>query len=109
MSRRDAATRAEKPGPTRPVSGGTAQGSCMVRQADTAPNEHTGTDTTCLMEQVLERENLLAAYQRVARNGGAPGVDGMTVHKLEVHCREHWPRIRDELLSGSYVPEPVRC
>lgn len=81
----------------------------MVRQADTAPNEHTGTDTTCLMEQVLERENLLAAYQRVARNGGAPGVDGMTVHELEVHCREHWPRIRDELLSGSYVPEPVRC
>jgi RNA-directed DNA polymerase len=81
----------------------------MVRQADTAPDDKAGTDTTCLMEQVLERENLLAAYQRVVRNGGAPGVDGMTVHELEAHCRQHWPRIREELLSGSYVPKPVRC
>ena len=51
----------------------------MVRQADTAPNDKAGTDTTCLMEQVLDRENLLAAYARVVRNGGAAGVDGMTV------------------------------
>ena len=32
-----------------------------------------------LMEEVLRRENMLAAYERVVRNGGAPGVDGMTV------------------------------
>lgn len=81
----------------------------MVRQADTAPHDNAGTDTMCSMEQALERENLLAAWKRVVRNGGAPGVDGMTVHELEAHCHEHWPRIREELLSGSYVPQPVRC
>ena len=35
------------------------------------------------MEQVVRRENLVAAYARVVRNGGAPGVDGMTVDELD--------------------------
>ena len=61
-----------------------------------------------LMEEVLRRENLIAAHARVVSNGGAPGVDGMTVEDLESHCREHWPRIREELLSGRYQPQPVR-
>jgi RNA-directed DNA polymerase len=61
-----------------------------------------------LMEEVLRRENVLAAYERVVRNGGAPGVDGMTVDDLMPFCREHWARIRNELLGGTYVPKPVR-
>jgi len=61
-----------------------------------------------LMEEVLRRENLIAAHARVVSNGGAPGVDGMTVEALEAYCREHWPRIREELLSGRYQPQPVR-
>jgi len=61
-----------------------------------------------LMEEALRRENLRAAYARVVSNGGAPGVDGMTVDELMPHCREHWARIREELLSGRYVPKPVR-
>lgn len=81
----------------------------MVRQAGTAPDDNAGTDPMCLMEQVLDRKNLLAAYERVVRNSGAPGVDGMTVRELEAYCREHWPRVREELLSGRYIPEPVRC
>jgi RNA-directed DNA polymerase len=60
------------------------------------------------MEEALCRENVLAAHQRVVRNGGAPGVDGMTVEQLMPYCREHWPRIREELLGGRYVPQPVR-
>jgi RNA-directed DNA polymerase len=60
------------------------------------------------MEEALCRENLLAAHDRVVRNGGAPGVDGMTVDELLPYCREHWPRIREELLSGRYRPQPVR-
>jgi RNA-directed DNA polymerase len=60
------------------------------------------------MEEALCRENVLAAYKRVVRNGGAPGVDGMTVEKLMPHCREHWARIREELRSGRYRPQPVR-
>ena len=61
-----------------------------------------------LMEEALCRENVLAAYKRVERNGGAAGVDGMTVEELMLYCREHWARIREELLSGHYQPRPVR-
>lgn len=60
------------------------------------------------METALRRENLQAAYARLVRNDGAPGVDGMTVKALADHCREHWPRIREDLLSGRYAPQPVR-
>jgi len=61
-----------------------------------------------LMEEVLRRENVSAAHARVVKNGGAPGVDGMTVDELLPYCHEHWPRIREELNSGSYQPQPVR-
>jgi RNA-directed DNA polymerase len=44
----------------------------------------------------------------VVRNGGAPGVDGMTVDDLMAYCRQHWARIRQQLLSGTYSPQPVR-
>ena len=60
------------------------------------------------MEEVVRRENVAAAHARVVRNGGAPGVDGMTVDNLLPYCREHWARIREELLSGRYKPQPVR-
>jgi len=61
-----------------------------------------------LMEEVCARQNLTAAHRRVVRNGGAPGIDGMTVKELMPHCREHWAYIREELLSGTYKPQPVR-
>ena len=60
------------------------------------------------MEEVVRRENIAAAHARVVRNGGAPGIDGMTVEGLLPYCREHWARIREELLSGRYKPQPVR-
>ena len=44
----------------------------------------------------------------MVRNGGAPGVDGMTVDDLMPYCRQHWAPIREQLLSGTYVPQPVR-
>jgi RNA-directed DNA polymerase len=57
---------------------------------------------------VLRRENMLAAYQRVVRNGGAPGVDGMTVEQLAEHCRKHWEQTRKSLRSSRYKPQAVR-
>jgi RNA-directed DNA polymerase len=60
------------------------------------------------MEEVVRRENLLAAYQRVKGNGGAPGIDGMTVEQLADFCRWHWARVREELLGGTYAPQAVR-
>ena len=108
MSEEDAAKKAEMPERPRKVGGGTAEDTGFERQADTAHRENAGDETSRLMEEVLRRENVLAAYKRVVRNGGAAGVDGMTVDKLMAHCREHWARIREELLSGRYKPQPVR-
>jgi RNA-directed DNA polymerase len=48
------------------------------------------------------------ALQRVKQNGGSPGIDGMTVKRLAGYLRKHWPRIRGELLTGRYQPQPVR-
>ena len=61
-----------------------------------------------MMESILERENLLRAWQRVKSNAGAPGIDGMTVEGFPAFCREHWPRIRSALMEGTYRPAPVR-
>jgi len=61
-----------------------------------------------LMERVVERSNLLAALRRVRSNGGSPGVDGMTVEALPHYLRRKWPKIREQLLSGTYRPHPVR-
>jgi RNA-directed DNA polymerase len=61
-----------------------------------------------LMEMILSRENMMAAYRRVVRNKGAPGIDEMTVEQLKPHLTAHWLRIREELLAGSYRPAPVR-
>lgn len=63
---------------------------------------------TQLIEEVVQRENLLKALKRVKANGGAPGVDGMTVQQLPDFLRAHWPRIKEELLTGTYRPQPVR-
>lgn len=64
--------------------------------------------STELLEQVLSRENLQRALERVLSNAGAPGVDGRTVQQLTGLLRTDWPRIRDALYSGTYQPQPVR-
>src|SRR5215469_17822214 len=61
-----------------------------------------------LMEEVCERENCKQALARVKANKGSPGVDGMTVHDLPGYLKEHWPVIREQLLNGTFVPQPVR-
>ena len=61
-----------------------------------------------LLEKILERENLWRALRQVRRNKGAPGVDGMTVHKLGRYLRKHWPKIKAAILEGRYIPLPVR-
>ena len=63
--------------------------------------------TNRLMEAVWERENLKAALRRVRANKGNPGVDGMTVVGLKDYLNEHWPAIREQLLNGTYEPQPV--
>ena len=61
-----------------------------------------------LMTEVLHKENLKRALQRVKRNKGAPGIDGMTVDELGSHLKANWPSIRAQLVAGSYQPKPVK-
>jgi len=61
-----------------------------------------------LMEEVCERENCRQALARVKANKGSAGVDGMTVQQLPEHLKQHWPVIREQLLSGTYRPQPVK-
>jgi RNA-directed DNA polymerase len=61
-----------------------------------------------LMEEVCERENCKQALARVKANKGSAGVDGMTVQQLPEYLKQHWPAIREQLLSGTYKPQPVR-
>ena len=64
--------------------------------------------TEQLMEEVCERENCKQALKRVKANKGSAGVDGMTVQQLPEFLKQHWPAIREQLLRGTYKPQPVR-
>jgi RNA-directed DNA polymerase len=65
-------------------------------------------NTDKLVEEACEKENLKEALRRVKANAGAAGVDGMTVKELPDYLRENWPRLKAQLLSGTYRPQPVR-
>ena len=73
----------------------------------TARREPSGPETEQLIEAVVERENMWSALKQVERNRGAAGVDKMTVEQLRAYLREHWLRIKEELLAGNYQPLPV--
>jgi RNA-directed DNA polymerase len=61
-----------------------------------------------LWEQIFSRGNLFAALARVEANGGAPGVDGLTVEALRPYLKAHWLEMRAALDAGRYRPQPVR-
>ncbi|HEU0197161.1 MAG TPA: group II intron reverse transcriptase/maturase [Nevskiaceae bacterium] len=84
-----------------------------VARAETASANHLRTKAQVeresgLMEAVVNRDNLKAAYQRVVGNQGAAGVDGMTTAAFKGHLKAHWPTIKAKLLAGKYIPSPVR-
>jgi RNA-directed DNA polymerase len=108
MDETDADRRAEMPKDSRKVAGGTGEKKERERQASTAEKEKTQPEAEKLLEEVLRRENMLSALRRVRSNKGAPGIDGMTVEELVPYLKLEWPRIREELLKGSYQPVPVR-
>ena len=77
--------------------------SCQTMHQPESPANTNG-----LMEEVCKRENLLEALRRVKANKGSAGIDGMTVGQLSGYLKEHWLTIRDQLLNGTYDPQPVR-
>ena len=73
-----------------------------------AASGRTKSEDCRLMETVVERGNLRLAYRRVVENKGAPGVDGLTVAEFKDWLKVHWPRVKQALLAGEYLPRPVR-
>ena len=76
--------------------------------SDTAVRENSHPETECLMEEVVEQENMLSAYRRVVANKGAAGVDGMTVEQLSDELKARWQETKGKLLEGTYRPQPVK-
>ena len=65
-------------------------------------------DTSRLLEDVLERDNMLKAMYRVIRNKGSHGIDGMKTDELREHVKRTWTTVKSKLLEGKYNPSPVR-
>ena len=80
------------------------KGGLFTTKADTA----SPVEDEQLMEKVVDRDNLLTALRNVKRNGGSAGIDGMTVEDLPEYLKRKWLKIRRQLMSGAYVPLPVK-
>lgn len=61
-----------------------------------------------LLEQAFARENMQRAWKRVKANKGAAGIDGLDITRTVEHLRWAWPGLRQQLLEGTYRPQPVR-
>lgn len=76
----------------------------MVEQDSERPAGNAGQ----LMEEVCRPDNVGKALKRVVANKGSAGIDGMTVKELPVLLEKEWSTIRDQLLRGTYRPQPVK-
>jgi RNA-directed DNA polymerase len=86
-----------------PTAGGRGTEALTAKRGNQNP-----ADTERVMEEVCEQENCKQALRRVQANRGSPGIDAMKVGELADYLDQHWPAIREQLLSGTYRPRPVK-
>jgi len=60
-----------------------------------------------MIEQVLNRRNVMRAYRQVVTNKGSAGVDGMPVRELYKYLTNNRERIETELRQGKYQPQVI--
>jgi len=77
-------------------------------EAGLAQHEPEGLGRTDLLTQVVARANMVRAWKRVKTNRGSAGVDGLTIEATIEYLKTEWPRIREELQTGTYRPQPLR-
>jgi group II intron reverse transcriptase/maturase len=80
------------------------KGARSIASSETAKKNGAGN----LLDMILDNDNLNTAYQRVKKNGGAAGVDGMTVDEMYPYLREHGRELVTSIRGGWYKPKPVR-
>jgi group II intron reverse transcriptase/maturase len=88
-----------------------ADGTALGAEADVTTRPRTKAELeqqSGLMDVVCERGNLWLAYDRVVKNKGAAGVDGIGIAEFKGHLKQHWPTIKAKLLAGDYTPQSVR-
>ncbi|MCL2296968.1 MAG: reverse transcriptase domain-containing protein, partial [Proteobacteria bacterium] len=83
-------------------------GHSLVRGEANSPRHNTEDTGSALLMAALTRENMQWAWKRVKANKGAAGVDGLDIEQTTQWLRTSWPRIREQLLQGTYRPSPVR-
>ncbi|MGL5513524.1 MAG: group II intron reverse transcriptase/maturase, partial [Sporomusa sp.] len=93
-------------------SGWTCEGTVETKSSKGArsvvASETVEKDGASLLERILHRDNLNAAYRRVKQNGGTAGVDGMTVEAMLPYLKEHREELIASVRGGWYKPKPVR-
>lgn len=77
-------------------------------EVGTAADGQTKAEGLRQMDAVVERSNLWQAYERVLRNKGAAGVDGLTVFEFKAWLQQHWSSVKAALLAGDYLPAAIR-
>ena len=80
------------------------KGVCSVARLETERED--GAEN--LLEAILDRNNLNKAYQKVKKNGGSAGIDGMTVEEMLPYLKEHREELLKALRNGKYKPKPVK-
>ena len=61
-----------------------------------------------LIDKVTHPRTLLAAWQKVARNKGAAGVDGQSIRRFEAQAEKYLGELEKSLKEGTYQPQPVK-
>jgi RNA-directed DNA polymerase len=79
-----------------------------VRMLDALVSRVKGTKWFRLFDKVFSERNLLAAFQQVARNKGAAGVDHVTVDDFERQLPDSIWELSDLIKSGKYQPQAIR-
>jgi RNA-directed DNA polymerase len=82
--------------------------SALVSDEASCPRHEPEDTGPGLLSAVLARENMQQAWKRVRSNKGAAGVDGLGIDETAERLRTEWPLIREQLLDGTYRPQPVR-
>ena len=103
--------RARRQMPAQAERAGVARGEAVrdpVSDEARCPRHDTKSTGSALLRAALTRENLQRAFKRVKANKGAAGVDGLDITQTARQLVTVWPAIREQLLSGTYRPSPVR-
>ena len=90
-----------------PQGSGTVTGAIMESQMKSATSSNPALANR-LLNEVCHQDNLKRACDRVIKNRGKPGIDGMTVDDLATWFPKHWEELSASVMNGSYRPQPVR-